>query len=160
MSTESDLTLDGIIDSHSAIEATGDYVTTVRSTMTKDCYQHHQTLGLRAVGASAVIEYYRALFGAVPDLRMEHQSRSYGDDKVFLEGCLAGTFDNAWLGIEPTHNRFNLWCVVRIEVRDRRLVGETLYYDPISLCDQAGIDFFHLRTAASSETARLASIAN
>jgi hypothetical protein len=54
----------------------------------------------------------------------------------------------SWLGLGPTHRRLDLPFAAVIEVRDRRMVGETLYYDLDTLCSQAGYSVDAVRAAA------------
>ena len=150
--------LDQALNAHSSLEASGDYVATVLSTMVADCYQHQVAIGLRADQPEPVIEYYRCLFGAIPDLGMTGQKRTYGDQRIFLEGTLNGTLTRPWMGLEPTGRYFEVECVVRHEFRAGKLVGETLFCDGVSVAEQLGIPFSQLRDAARRETKRLADI--
>ena len=53
-------------------------------------------------------------------------------------GRFRATVTGSWLGLPPTHRRLDLPFAAVIEVREGRMVGETLYYDLDTLCAQSG----------------------
>ena len=111
-------------------------------------YYHHVPLGLRLEGEDAVAAGYVASFAAFPDSQVVTEGEVVEGTTYVHWGRFRATVAGSWLGLPPTNRRVDLPFVAIIEVRDGRMVGETLYYDLDTLCAQAGYTVEAVRAAA------------
>jgi predicted ester cyclase len=75
-------------------------------------------------------------------------------DTLVHWATLHATANGPFLGLAPTGNRIALPFVARIEFRDGAMAGETLWYDMLSLCEQAGYSPEAVRAARAAARAR------
>jgi hypothetical protein len=126
--------------------------TATLATMTGDCFKEHSSIGLRCEGPTAVRNYYADFFGAFPTLGMEPRNRAFGPNTMVNWGILRLTMEQRWMGMAATRRTAALPCVTVIELRDAFVVGETMYYDSISFCDQLGLVHAEVLAAAKASS--------
>jgi steroid delta-isomerase-like uncharacterized protein len=122
-------------------------------TFVEDCYIETIALGLRSDGREATRTAYKAYFTAFPDLDSDYQGFAAGDDVLVGWGVLSGTSGGEWLGVAPTGGRFAVRFTNVATFRDRRMAGETIYFDVATLCEQAGFSVDEVRAAAKVRAA-------
>jgi steroid delta-isomerase-like uncharacterized protein len=111
-------------------------------------YYHHVPLGLRLEGKDAVAAGYAASFAAFPDSDVVNDGEVVEGNTYVHWGRFRATVAGSWLGLPPTNRRLDLPFAAVIEVRDGRMIGETLYYDLDTLCAQSGHTIEAVRAAA------------
>jgi steroid delta-isomerase-like uncharacterized protein len=136
-----------IVLRHFDAEARHD-ATAAAATYAEHSYYHHVPLGLRLEGRDAVTAGYAASFAAFPDSEAVNEGEAVEGHTYVHWGRFRATVTGSWLGLAPTHRRLDLPFAAVIEVRDGRMVGETLYYDLDTLCRQAGYSVDTVRGAA------------
>jgi steroid delta-isomerase-like uncharacterized protein len=122
--------------------------TAAAATYAERSYYHHVPLGLCLEGRDAVAAGYAANFAAFPDSETVNEGEAVEGHTYVHWGRFRATVSGSWLGLAPTHRRLDLPFAAVIEVRDGRMVGETLYYDLDTLCHQAGYSVDAVRAAA------------
>jgi hypothetical protein len=65
-------------------------------------------------------------------------------------GVLSGSSAGEWLGLAPTGGRFAIRFANVATFRDRRMAGESIYFDVATLCEQAGFVVDEVRAAAKA----------
>ncbi len=95
---------------------------------------------LHYVGREQVRGFYHSLLQALPDLRIDIQSRHVCDTSIVLEVMIGGTHLGPWRGLPPTGARlqFPLCGIFTFDASDR-LAGERIYYDRASVLQQLGV---------------------
>lgn len=91
-----------------------------------------------------VVTWFRGLFDAVPDLRMEVEDVAVagqpGRERVTVRWRITGTLSGApYMGIEPTGGRVDLRGMDLIDTEDGRIAGNHVYYDQLSFARQIGM---------------------
>jgi predicted ester cyclase len=122
-------------------------------TFVEDCYIETIALGLRSEGREATRTAYMAYFTAFPDLDSDYQGFAAGDDVLVGWGVLSGSSGGEWLGVAPTGGRFAVRFTNVATFRDRRMAGESIYFDVATLCEQAGFSLDAVRAAAKARAA-------
>jgi steroid delta-isomerase-like uncharacterized protein len=136
-----------IVHQHLAAEARHD-AAAAAATYAAHGYYHHVPLGLRLEGREAVAAGYASSFAAFPESEVVNDGEAV-DGNIYVHwGRFRATVAGSWLGLPPTNRRLDLPFAVVIEVRDGRMVGETLYYDLDTLCAQSGHTIAAVRAAA------------
>lgn len=126
-----------VVDEHLAAEARHD-PEAAAATYVEDSYYVHVPLGLRFSGRQAVATQYAASFQATPDSEAVIEGETIDGPRMVHWGRFRGTVSGPWLGQAPTGRKVDLPFVAIIELRDGKMLGETVYYDLATLCDQAG----------------------
>ena len=109
---------------------------------TDESIDHFLAAGRSVRGAHALAQWFRDLFAAVPDWKLEVENAfDDGDRQVVVQWHATGTFDGApFLGIEPTGRRLDLRAVDVIELDDDfKVVTNTIYYDGAEFARQIGM---------------------
>jgi hypothetical protein len=140
-----------LLTEHSRLEHSFDYSATMR-TMTQDCYQERTSIGLRYEGQLACFKYYEGLFGACPNIGAEQRGLACATNYLVTWSTLRGTMTNEWLGLAATEKSIELPLVLIVEFRNGLLVGETLRYDAMELCQPLDLDYSSLIAAARRVT--------
>ena len=70
-----------------------------------------------------------------------------GDDVIVAWGALRGTNSGEWLGVAPGGGSFVVPFANVAPFRDGKMAGETIYFDLVTLCEQAGMSVDELRAA-------------
>jgi steroid delta-isomerase-like uncharacterized protein len=132
---------------HRDAEARRDYDAVI-DTFTEDCYLATMALGRRSEGRDAARPAYVAYFTAFPDLTPHDEGFAFGDDVLISWGHLEGTSEGEWMGVPPGGGRFHVPFTNVTEFRDDRMMGESIYFDLATLCDQARVPLAEIRAAA------------
>jgi steroid delta-isomerase-like uncharacterized protein len=138
-----------VVEQHVAAEARHD-AAGAAATYHQDAYYEHVALGLRFTGRDAVAAQYASGFAAVPDSVATFEGEVVEGDRLVHWGRFRGTVRGTWLGQPPTGRVVDLPFIAVVEVRDGRMVGETVHYDLATLCDQAGYSLEAVRAAVAA----------
>ncbi|MGO9873449.1 MAG: ester cyclase [Acidimicrobiia bacterium] len=144
-----------VVQEHLAFEKAHDAVSAA-ACYVDDGYYVHTPLGLRLEGRGAVEFNYASNYAAMPDVTFDIEGEVVGDNGLMHWATMRGTLDGTFLGQEPTHRSVALPFVARYEFRDGKILGETLWFDLYTLCDQGGLDIVAVRTTAAELAAALA----
>jgi predicted ester cyclase len=126
------------------------------STYLPDGYYIHMPTGLTFRGRDKVALQYAASYVNFPDQTFAVENEVLDGHVLMHSGVLHGTAKGPFLGLNPTGRRIALPFVARFAFRDGAMEGETLWYDMLTLCDQAGYDVDKVRTASAAARARFA----
>jgi len=110
---------------------------------TDDSVDHFLAAGRTVRGAQALAQWFRDLFAAVPDWKVEIENTvDDGDRQVVVQWHATGTFDgdSPFLGIEPNGRRLEIRGVdvIRVDENDK-VVTNTVYYDAAEFARQIGM---------------------
>lgn len=139
--------MDQLFDQHREAERARDY-DAIMATFGDDCFLETVPLARRAVGTEAVRAAYVGFFTTFPDLTPEDDGRAHGQDVVVVWGTLRGTSEGAWFGVPPSGRSFAVPFANVALCRHGRMIGESIYFDLASLCEQATLPLDQLRAAA------------
>jgi hypothetical protein len=106
-----------------------------------DPFLETHALGLRSEGRRDAVRaaYEMQFFSAFPDVAPADEGMALGDDTVVVWGMLRGTSRGDWLGVLPGGGAFAVPFANVVPFRDGRMVGEIIYFDLATLCEQARI---------------------
>lgn len=110
---------------------------------TDDSVDHFLAAGKSVRGAQALAQWFRDLFAALPDWKLEVENViDDGDRQVVVQWHATGTFDgdSPFLGIEPNGRRIDLRAVdvIRLDA-DGKVDTNTVYYDGAEFARQLGM---------------------
>ena len=137
---------------HREAEARRDYDAVI-DTFADDCYLETVALGSHGEGRESARAAYVAYFTAFPDLTPEDDGAAFGDDVMITWGHLAGTSKGEWLGVPPGGGSFRVPFTNVTRFADGRMLGERIYFDLATLCEQAGVPLDAIRAAAKGRAA-------
>lgn len=91
-----------------------------------------------------VVQWFRGLFDAVPDLAMDVEdvvvAGTPGRERVTVRWHLTGTFSGTpYMGIDPTGRPISLHGMDLIDMQDGRVAANNVYYDQLSFARQIGM---------------------
>jgi len=128
----------------------------IMQTFTEDCYLETIALGSRSEGPAAARAAYVAYFTAFPDLTPDDRGVAFGENVMVAWGFLNGTSGGDWLGVPPSGRSFAVPFTNIASFTDGLMLGESIYFDLATLCDQAALPLHAVRRAAK-ERAQAAS---
>ena len=99
------------------------------STLTEDCVYELVQTGHRWEGHEGAARFYAGLLGGFPDIDFQLTNIVIGPQGVCEEADVSGTFENEWLGVQPTGERL-AWRVTIFFPWDREqrlFSGERVY---------------------------------
>jgi predicted ester cyclase len=99
------------------------------ATLTEDCVYELVQTGHRWEGHEGAARFYAGLLGGFPDIDFQLTNIVIGPQGVCEEADVTGTFENAWLGTQPTGERL-AWQVTIFFPWDREqrlFSGERVY---------------------------------
>jgi len=99
------------------------------ATLTEDCVYELVQTGHRWEGHEGAVRFYAGLLGGFPDIDFQLTNIVIGPQGVCEEADVTGTFENEWLGIQPTGERL-AWQVTIFFPWDREqrlFSGERVY---------------------------------
>jgi steroid delta-isomerase-like uncharacterized protein len=109
---------------------------------TDDSVDHFLAAGRTVRGAEALAQWFRDLFAAVPDWRLEIENTvDDGDRQVVVQWHATGTLTGApFLGIEPNGRSVDIRGVdvIRFDA-DGKIETNTVYYDGAEFARQVGM---------------------
>jgi steroid delta-isomerase-like uncharacterized protein len=132
---------------HREAEARRDF-DAILETFTDDCYLETIPLGLRSEGRASVRIAYTSFFTTFPDLSPDDKGMALGEDVVVVWGLLRGTSGADWLGAPPSGGSFSVPFTNVSTFANGLMVGESIYFDLATLCQQAGLPLEQIRKAA------------
>jgi predicted ester cyclase len=141
-----------VFRAHRDAEARRDY-DGIMKTFTPDCYLATAALGTRSEGQEAARAAYVGYFTAFPDLAPEDEGFAIGDDVLVSWGTLRGTSEGPWLDVPPGGGSFAVPFTNVSAFKDDLMLGETIYFDLATLCEQAGVPLGPIRAAAAARRA-------
>ena len=109
---------------------------------TDESIDHFLAAGRSVRGAEALAQWFRDLFAAVPDWKLEVENVvDDGDRQVVVQWHATGTFSGApFLGIEPNGRALDIRGVDVIRVDENfKVVTNTVYYDAAEYARQIGM---------------------
>ena len=99
------------------------------ATLTEDCVYELVQSGHRWEGHEGAARFYGGLLGSFPDIDFQLTNIVIGPQGVCEEADVTGTFENEWLGVQPTGERL-AWQVTIFFPWDREqrlFSGERVY---------------------------------
>jgi predicted ester cyclase len=141
-----------VFRAHRDAESRRDY-DGIMKTFTPDCYLATAALGTRSDGQTAARAAYVGYFTAFPDLAPEDEGFATGDDVLVSWGTLRGTSKGPWLDVPPGGGSFAVPFTNVSAFKDDLMLGETIYFDLATLCEQADVSLERIRTAAAARRA-------
>jgi predicted ester cyclase len=99
---------------------------------------------------------YFAYFTAFPDLTPDDRGVAFGENVMVAWGFLNGTSGGDWLGVPPSGQSFAVPFTNIATFTNQLMLGESIYFDLATLCDQAALPLDAVRRAAK-ERAQAAS---
>lgn len=139
--------MEALFRAHRDAEADRDY-DAVLDTFDEECHLETVALGSRREGRASTRLAYEAYFSAFPDLRPDDEGMAFGDDVLVTWGHLNGTSTGEWLGVPPGGGTFRVPFTNVAHFARGRMLGERLYFDLATLCDQAHLPLDRIRAAA------------
>jgi steroid delta-isomerase-like uncharacterized protein len=120
----------------------------IMQTFAENCYLETIALGSRTEGQAAARAAYVAYFTAFPDLTPDDRGVAFGENVIVAWGFLNGTSGGDWLGVPPSGKSFAVPFTNVATFASGLMVGETIYFDLATLCEQAGLPLDAVRRAA------------
>jgi steroid delta-isomerase-like uncharacterized protein len=145
-----------LFEMHRDAEAAHDY-DAILATFVEDCFLETQPLGLRSEGRAATRTAYEGYFTAFPDLAPEDEGYAFGDDVVVAWGTLRATSGGEWMGVAPSGRSFAVPFANVVPFRDGLMMGESIYFDLATLCEQAALPLDEVRAGAKERVKALRS---
>jgi steroid delta-isomerase-like uncharacterized protein len=91
-------------------------------------------------GRDAIVAFFKELFAAVPDSRLDVRRVVAAGDVASVEWTMRGTFSGgAFQGIRPTGKSVEIDGVDVVEVRDGLQYRNSIYYDGATFARQIGM---------------------
>ncbi len=143
--------MEHLFRSHREAEARRDY-DAIMKTFTEDCYLETVPLGTRSEGQAAARSAYMGYFTAFPDLTPDDRGMAFGEDAMVAWGLLRGTSGGDWLGVAPSGGSFAVPFTNVAVFKGDLMLGESIYFDLATLCEQAGLALDEVRAAAKERT--------
>lgn len=106
-------------------------------------------------GRAAVAAQYATLYAAFPDARFEIAGEVVEGAQLFHWGVMHATATGSFFGQPPTGRKVASPFAARFEFTDGAMLGETLWYDVATLCDQVGVPVAEVRKVAAQLAAQL-----
>ncbi len=99
---------------------------------------------LRMVTREEVLDWFRGMFDALPDLHMEVEdvvvAGEPGRERITARWHITGTFTGTpYMGIAATGRRVDLRGMDLIHMEDGLVAGNTIYFDQLSFARQVGM---------------------
>lgn len=127
------------------------------STYLPSGYYEYTPLGLRLEGRGAVAMNYALAYEAMPDVDFEIECELVDQGRLVHWGDMVGTVTGEYLGQAPTGRAVRLPFIAAFEFADGQMVGERLWFDLATLCNQAGLDLEAAQAWARDTAATLSS---
>ncbi len=102
-------------------------------TLTDDCVYEIVPTGQVIRGKEAVTEFYTNFWKAVPDAKLNLQQHYISENGVVEESILVGTAVGPLFGFEPTGSPLSVSMAIFFPIKDGKIVGERIYFDPAKL---------------------------
>ena len=139
---------------HLAAENAHD-ATAAAATYLEHGYYRVMALGLTFTGRAAVAAQYAGSYAAFPDARFEIETEVVDGRWLFHAGTMHATATGSFFGQAPTGRPVSLPFSARIEFQDGAMVGETIWYDLATLCEQVGVPVEPVRQSVAALAAQI-----
>ena len=106
------------------------------ATLRDDCVYEVVPTGRLWRGKAEVAEFYRGLWRALPDVKLDLLGRIDADDCVVEESVVRGTLSGDLFGFPPTGGPLRLRVVIFFPVSEGAFTGERVYFDAAELARQ------------------------
>ena len=106
------------------------------ATLRDDCVYEVVPTGRTWRGKDEVAEFYRGLWSALPDVKLDLLGRIDADDCVVEESVVRGTLSGDLFGFPSTGGPLRLRVVIFFPVREGAFAGERVYFDAAELARQ------------------------
>ncbi len=80
-------------------------------------------------GKSAVAEFYKSLWDAIPDVKLDLQQHYISENGVVEESILVGTPVRKIFGFEPTGKPISVPFAIFFPIKHGKILGERIYFD-------------------------------
>jgi predicted ester cyclase len=91
-------------------------------------------------GPDAIVEYFRAVHAAFPDLRIEVLDTAEEGESVFMRSQISGTHTGApFAGLQPTGRPVRIDAIDHFTIRDGRMASNFVVFDQLELGRQLGL---------------------
>jgi hypothetical protein len=77
---------------------------------------------------------------------------AFGEDVMVTWGFLSGTSGGDWLGVAPSGKAFAVPFTNVATFAGDLMLGESIYFDLATLCEQAGLPLDEVRRAAKARS--------
>jgi steroid delta-isomerase-like uncharacterized protein len=115
-------------------------IETLREYWDDDTVDDFIALGQQIRGRDALTAFFKELFAAVPDMRMDIEDLIADGDKAVVRWRLSGAFTGApFQGIRPTGRAIDLRGVDVMHFAGDKLRLNTVYYDGATFARQVGM---------------------
>ncbi|MEE9288651.1 MAG: ester cyclase [Bacteroidota bacterium] len=98
-------------------------------TLIDDCVYTIVPLGEVFRGKSAVAEFYKSLWDAIPDVKLDLQQHYISENGVVEESILVGTPVREIFGFEPTGEPISVPFAIFFPIKHGKILGERIYFD-------------------------------
>lgn len=102
-------------------------------TLTDDCVYEVVPTGQVFRGKNEVSAFYRSLWNAVPDAKLDLQEQYISQNGVVEESVLVGHPVGPIFGFEPNGKAISVPMAIFFPMRDGKILGERIYFDPATL---------------------------
>jgi steroid delta-isomerase-like uncharacterized protein len=99
------------------------------ATLHDDCEYEVVPMAQHWRGKDEVREFYRGLWGAIPNVKLELLNRVDAEDCVVEESEVYGRMEGPLFGVEPSGQELRYRVVIFFPVRDGLFTGERVYFD-------------------------------
>ena len=99
------------------------------ATLHEDCEYEVVPLAQRWRGKDEVRQFYRGLWAAIPNVKLELLHRVDAEDCIVEESEVHGRMEGPLFGVEPSGADLRYRVVIFFPVRDGRFTGERVYFD-------------------------------
>lgn len=128
------------------------------STYVPHGYYRVVPLGFNFSGRAAVAAQYAAVYAAFPDVHFEIEGEILEGRQLFHWGVMRGTATGSFFGLPPTGRSVALPFAARFEFGEDAMLGETVWYDLATLCEQVGAPVAEVRSRTAELAAQLQSV--
>lgn len=99
-------------------------------TLTDDCVYEVVPTGQIIRGKKAVAEFYTNFWNAIPDVKLDLQRHYISENGVVEESILVGSPVGSIFGFKPSAERLSVPMAIFFPIKDGKIVGERIYFDP------------------------------
>ncbi len=107
-------------------------------TLADDAVYEVVPLGQTWHGKDQIAQFYRMLWAALPDVKLDLRSRVADEHYVVEESRVSGTHTGPLFGIPPGGRHIEFDVVIYFPFRDGLIAGERIYLDVNSIVRQVG----------------------
>ena len=111
-------------------------------TLAKDCIYEVVPTGQVFRGKKEVSEFYKSFWDAIPDAKLDLQHNYISEDGVVEESILVGNPVGRIFGFEPAGKPLSVPMAIFFPIKDGKILGERIYFDPARLKGTVGQEKF------------------